>query len=68
MKRLSFYVDKKIHYVDIERTKNKNMYLKVKNGEIVVSASKLTSERTIHKFVSLHIKKFVEYVEKQKEF
>ena len=68
MKRLSFYVDKEIHYVTIERTKNKNMYLKVKGEDIIVSAPRLTSERTIQKFVSLHIKKFVEYVKNKKEF
>ena len=68
MKRLSFYVDKEIHYVTIERTKNKNMYLKVKGDDIIISAPRLASERTIQRFVSLHIKKFVQYVKNKKEF
>ena len=67
MERIGFYVNKKMHYVTVVRTKNKNMYLKVKGDEIVVSAPKFTLKSSITKFVEEHIEKFVNYVESKKQ-
>ena len=65
--RLSFYINKKIVYVNIEWTNNKNMYLKVKGDAIVVSANKRTRLKTLQKFVEEHINDFSKYLEEKKE-
>ena len=65
--RISFYIDKKIVYVDVLRTSNKNMYLKVNGDAIVVSAHKRIKLSVIKSFVDEHIEKFVKYVEQKKE-
>ncbi len=65
--RLSFYINKKIIYVDIERTTNKNMYLKINGTDIVLSANKRTSLSSIKSFVEEHIENFVKYLDEKKE-
>ncbi len=64
IKRLSFYIEKKIYYVNIVRTNNKNMYLKIKNKQIIVSVPKRTSAKEITFFVNQHIEKFVKHLDK----
>jgi len=66
MERLSFYIDKKITYVQVERTSNKNMYIKVKDEKVVVYAPKKVSLQTINDFVSKHIDSFIKYIEESK--
>ncbi|WKX02615.1 YgjP-like metallopeptidase domain-containing protein [Candidatus Mycoplasma mahonii] len=65
--KLSFYIDKKIIYVEIERTINNNMYLKIKNNAIVVSANKMIRTSFIRKFVEEHIEKFVKHLDDKKK-
>lgn len=67
MEKLGFYLNKKMVYVDVIRTTNKNMYLKVKGTNLVVSAPKRIKESAIREFVEQHIEKFADYVEKKKE-
>lgn len=62
MYKLGFYVDKKIIYVNVIETTNKNLYLKVQGKEIVAYAPKGTREQTVNAFVSKHIKKFVKHI------
>ncbi|NQZ65983.1 MAG: M48 family metallopeptidase [Mycoplasmatales bacterium] len=64
---LSFYVNKKIVRVKIEWTTNKNIYLKIKNDDIVVSAPKGVNLKLIEKFVSENIGKFSKYLDKEKK-
>ena len=66
MERLGFYINKKMYYVIVDRTKNKNMYLKVKGDDLIVSAPRRVSKQTINEFVTEHIEKFVEYIENKK--
>ena len=66
MYKLGFYIDKKIIYVNVIQTKNKNMYLKVEGKEIVAYAPQRTKEKTVNKFVSEHIEKFVKHINDDK--
>ena len=66
MDKLSFYVNKKIVYVDVIKTKNKNMYLKVRNNKIVVLVPPFRTEKYVRDFVSQHIVKYVAYIENVK--
>ena len=62
MERLSFYVNKKIIYVTISRTDNKNMYLKIDETKgIYVLAPKKLKISIIENFVQENIEKFVNY-------
>ena len=63
MERLSFYIDKKITYVQVLRTSNKNMYLKIKDEKIIVSAPHKLSLDEINNFVSQHINSFNKYIQ-----
>ncbi len=65
--RLSFYVDKKIVYVNVERTSNKNMYLKIKGTDILLSAHKRVGLEEIKRFADEHIESFVKYMNLKKE-
>ena len=66
MERLGFYINKKMHYVLVEKTKNKNMYLKIRKNDLVVSAPKNISDKIIKEFVEENIVKFVSYLEDKK--
>ena len=66
MERLSFYIDKKITYVQVLRTSNKNMYLKIKDEKIIVSAPHKLSLDEINSFVSQHINSFNKYIQQSK--
>lgn len=65
MKRLGFYINKKMIYVLVKRTNNKNMYLKIKNDDIIISAPNSISEENIKSFISEHIEKFSNYLDKK---
>lgn len=67
MKKLGFYIKKKMYYVTIIRTLNKNMYLKVKGDSLIVSAPKKVKEKEIRKFVDIHIEKMIEYINNKKK-
>lgn len=67
MEKLAFYSNKKMRYVTVIRTSNKNMYLKVKGNELVVSAPKRVKEKYIREFVMEHLDKFTQYLEDKKE-
>lgn len=63
MEKLGFFVKNKIVYVDLERTNNKNMYLKVtKDNSLLVTAPKRVPKRKVEEFVSANIEKFTEYL------
>lgn len=64
MERLPFYIKNQIHYVDVIRTNNKNLYLRIKDQKIVVSVPKRTSLKVVSLFVDEHIHKFVHHLEK----
>ena len=66
MYKLGFYVNKKIIYVNVIETKNKNMYLKVEGKEIVAYAPKRIREKTVNRFISEHIEKFVKHINNDK--
>lgn len=67
MEKLGFYLNKKMVYVEVVRTSNKNMYLRVKDTNLVVSAPKKISDEHIREFVQQHIEKFSDYIDKKKE-
>lgn len=63
MEKLGFFVKNKIVYVDLERTNNKNMYLKVtKDNSLLVTAPKRVPKKKVEEFVSANIEKFAEYI------
>ncbi|MCK5807283.1 MAG: DUF45 domain-containing protein [Mycoplasmataceae bacterium] len=62
MYKLGFYVNKKIIYVNVIETTNKNMYLKVVGKDIVAYAPKRTREKTVNKFISEHIENFSKHI------
>ena len=66
MYKLGFYVDKKIIYVNVIETNNKNMYLKVEGSEIVAYAPKRIRKKMINKFISDNIVKFVDHINNDK--
>ena len=57
MKRLPYVIDKKVITVFLEYKNNKNMYLKIKKGQIYCSAPLYTTEEEVRKFISKHINK-----------
>ena len=67
MEKLGFYINNQIVYVDLKRTDNKNMYLKVtKENTLLVTAPKRVAKHKIEAFVAQHIDKFSEYINKAK--
>ena len=67
MEKLSFYSQKKIHYVEVVRTKNRNMYLKIKDSKIIVTAPNFVEIERIKRFVSKNIDSFVDYLNNNKK-
>lgn len=63
--KLQFYFNNQIYNVNILRTSNKNMYLRIQNNHIVVSAPLKSSLRMIQAFVNIHIFKFINYLEQK---
>ncbi len=66
METLTYYFDRKIFKIDIKRTNNKNMYLKMKGTKVICSAPKKTSLADIKLFVDQHALKFYEHSKKVK--
>ncbi|CAM9123897.1 M48 family metallopeptidase [Mycoplasma todarodis] len=66
METLTYYFDRKIFKIDIKRTNNKNMYLKMDGAKVVCSAPKNTSLVDIKTFVDQHALKFYEHSKKVK--
>ncbi len=66
MEKLTYYFEKKLFTIDIVYTNNKNMYLKVKGDKVICSAPKRMPKKEIELFISMHAKKFFEYIEKTK--
>ncbi len=64
MDHLTYYIDKKVVTVFIERTKNKNMYLKITKNEIHCLAPFSISDEIIKQFVAKHINKFAKELQK----
>ena len=67
MKTITFIFNKQKINIELIRTNNKNMYLKIINNKIVVTASKKYNEKIIKEFVFKHIEKFIQYLKNKKE-
>ncbi len=67
MEKLTYYFDKQLFTVDVVRSTNKNMYLKVKNNKVICSAPKKFSQKEVKAFVDENAKKFYEYIKKSKK-
>lgn len=59
---LTYIINNEEIFVKIIRTKNKNMYLKIKDEEIVVSVPEKTLLKSINQFVSENISKFYNHL------
>lgn len=66
MEKMGFYVKRKMHYVDIVRTNNKNIYLKVKEDKIIANVPYGVPESIIRDFINQHIEKFVDHIQNTK--
>lgn len=66
MEKLTFFDGKQLVEVDMEITNNNNMYLKIRDGRIVVLVPKRMPEGIVKQFVSEHYAKFLKHVEKAK--
>ncbi|TCG10465.1 M48 family metallopeptidase [Mycoplasma todarodis] len=66
METLTYYFDRKIFKIDIKRTNNKNMYLKMDGAKVVCSAPKNLTLVEIKVFVDQHALKFYEHSKKVK--
>lgn len=61
----TFYANNTHAEINIKYTSNKNMYLKVKNGEIFLTIPHFTSEKVVEQFVAQHLSKFIAYISKK---
>ena len=62
MYKLGYFINKKMIYINVIETTNKNIYLKVEGKEIVAYAPKTSRKKTVNKFIYENIEKFVEYI------
>lgn len=68
MEKLSFFYNNQMVYVDYIKTKNKNMYLRVKkDNTLQVSAPDRVPQADVERFVYENLKRFVKFVNKSKE-
>lgn len=66
MDKLPFYVNGKIIYITLEWTRNKNMYLKIKDDKHIVCLAPIgTNILNIKKFCGDNVSNFVKYIEKK---
>lgn len=61
----TFYANNTHADVHVKYTKNKNMYLKVKNNEIFLTIPYMTSDKIVEQFVAQHLSKFIAYISKK---
>lgn len=66
MKSMNFLVKNKIYKVLIKKSKIKNLYLRIKDKNIVASVPNLVSEKKIKEFIEKNIEKCINYLEKRK--
>ncbi len=66
MKSMNFLFKNKVYKVLIKRSKIKNLYLRVKNGNIIASVPRLVSKKLIKEFVEKNIESCVNHLEKIK--
>ena len=67
IKKIPFYIDKKLIYVYVEPKRNKHMYLRVKSNHIYCSIPYGTPERIYSQFIKKHIHAFTEYLQKMEK-
>ncbi|MCP4336727.1 MAG: M48 family metallopeptidase [Mycoplasma sp.] len=67
MEKLTYYFNKKLFNIEIIRTRNKNMYLKVKENKVFCSAPIKYSDKDIKEFVDKYAEKFFNYISKAKQ-
>ena len=66
MKSMNFSFKNKVYKVSIKKSKIKNLYLRVKNGNIIASVPRLASKKLIKEFVEKNIENCVNHLEKIK--
>ena len=56
-------IDGKIYEIDIVRKSNRNTYIRIKNGKILVTTNYLTSNKSIIKLINDNSKKLVKMID-----
>ncbi len=66
MRKLTFFANNQLIEVNVENTANKNMYMKIKDNQIVVLVPKRIPDLVVKEFVAMHYEKFTRHIESSK--